>query len=56
MKCNQDNCTNKAHYRFTWPGKDEAGICKDHAVKLEAIASSIGLHLQLVPLAKEIEK
>ena len=25
--CNQKGCDNEAMYRFTWPGRDEAGIC-----------------------------
>ena len=43
-------CRNKAIYRYTWPGRNEAKICGTHAPRLLSIAKAIGLHLQLTPL------
>jgi hypothetical protein len=51
MKCNQDGCGDDAAFRFTWPGKDEAGICKAHAPKLMGVAEAMGMYVQLIPLA-----
>lgn len=51
MQCNQVNCGKPATYRFTWPGRDEAGICEDHAPKLKAVANAMGLPLQMISLA-----
>lgn len=56
MKCNQDKCGNDATFRFTWPGKDEAGICGEHAPKLLNIADAIGLYVQLIPLRPPLPK
>ena len=53
MKCNQQGpppCPEPAAFRFTWPGKDEQGICALHAPKLKDIANALGLHLQLIPI------
>lgn len=46
-------CPILAHYRFTWPGKDESWICAAHAPQPLGIAHHMGLHLQLVPLGPE---
>lgn len=46
-------CDNQARYRFTWPGKDESFICEDHVGKLRAVASAIGLHLQVILLSRD---
>lgn len=43
-------CGLQAMYRFTWPGKDESFICVGHAPKLESVAITIGLPLQIIPL------
>ena len=50
MKCNQQDCDNVAAFRFTWPGRDEAGICAEHAPKLSGVAATMGLYMQLIPL------
>ena len=55
MKCNQKDCTNKASYRFTWPGSDEAGVCEEHVDKLINIARAMGQYLQVIPLEKANE-
>ena len=46
--CNQHGCDKPAEYRFTWPGQDEAGVCRDHKAKLEAVANAMGFHLQVM--------
>ena len=51
--CNQNGCDRPAAFRFTWPGKDEAGICLAHSVALENVASAMGFHIQLIPLDKD---
>ena len=51
--CKQDNCNNVATYRFTWPGKNESFICEKCSKKLLAIATAIGLHVQLILLKKD---
>lgn len=50
LYCNQEKCGCPARFRFTWPGRDEAGICELHAPKLKAVAEAIGMHLQLIPI------
>lgn len=56
MKCNQAGCENKAAYRFTWPGRDEAGICEQHSTKLRGVAHAMGMHVQLIPLSAAKEE
>jgi hypothetical protein len=48
--CKQVGCQNKAAYRFTWPGYDEAGICERHAEWAGDIAEAMGFHLELIPV------
>ena len=43
-------CGEMAAFRYTWPGKNEAHICVDHAVQLMNVARAISLPLQLIPL------
>jgi hypothetical protein len=50
MKCNQKDCENDADHKFTWPGRDAAGICCEHLPKLIAIANALGFYLQILPL------
>ncbi len=50
--CCQDGCEELALYRFTWPGRDEAGICGDHVRELRSVAASLGFHLQLIPVMR----
>jgi len=47
----QHGCGETAAYRFTWPGHDESVICETHVQKLHAVASAMGLPLQVIPLA-----
>ena len=51
IKKKNSTCCNPARYRFTWPGNDESFICEEHAGQLRAVASAIGLHLQIIPLS-----
>jgi len=50
MMCNQEGCDAAASHRFTWPGRDEAGVCAPHVDKLRAVARAMSLHLQLLPI------
>lgn len=43
-----ETCSNPAAYRYTWPGRDEQTICKEHSEKLRAVSAAMGLHLQLI--------
>jgi hypothetical protein len=46
-ECSQSGCDRPPVVRYTWPGKDEAGICAEHLPKLQAVAKAMGLHLQI---------
>ncbi len=50
MKCNQDECDREANYLFTWPGKDQKGICGQCSYKLTQIADALGMYVQLIPI------
>lgn len=50
MNCNQRDCAERAAYVFTWPGKDQAGICAKHVGKLREVADALGLYLQIIAL------
>lgn len=50
MECHQDGCTKAACFRYTWPGKDEAVICLDHAAQIQGIGDGIGMPVQMIPL------
>ena len=43
-----------ATLRYTWPGKPESVCCIDHAMQLQAVASAIGLPLQMIPLSYRV--
>ena len=45
-------CEGIAAYRYTWPGKEEAVACADHAKQLRNIAEVMGSFLQIVPLSE----
>lgn len=53
MKCHQPKCDNTAHFRYTWPGKDEERICIFCGDKLLKIANAIGCYVQFIPLTVE---
>lgn len=48
--CNQQDCGEQADFLFTWPGRDQDGICEFHSAKLRTVAHAMGLHLQLIPI------
>jgi hypothetical protein len=45
-----ERCQGPALFRYTWPGRDEAFACLEHAAQLLGVAEAIGMHLQLTPL------
>lgn len=48
--CVREGCIRQPSYRYTWPGRDEAGICESHVGKLRSVAAAMGLPLQIIPL------
>jgi len=40
-------CPKPGAFKYTWPGRNESYICADHAEKLMAVASAMGLYLQI---------
>ncbi len=55
MTCEQNlresgTCPEPAAYRYTWPGRDEAGICEERSAQIRGVARAMGMHLQLIPL------
>ena len=44
-------CNNPPFFRFTWPGKDEDYICAIHALEMERVIKSMGLHVQFIRLS-----
>lgn len=51
LTCSQKGCDEPAVARYTWPGKDESGICSGHRPKLEGVAQAMGLHLQVIDVS-----
>ena len=49
-QCNQAGCEQPAAFRFTWPGRDEAGICTEHERKMRGVAAAMGLYVQTIPI------
>lgn len=45
-------CDKPATHRYTWPGRDEALVCHEHAGGLRLLADTMGLHLQLIPVSE----
>lgn len=43
-------CQTPPIFRYTWPGKDEAYACPEHAVMLLKTAYALDLHLQMIQL------
>jgi len=50
---NEHRCGAPSLFRYTWPGKDEAFVCVEHAGQLRRVAEALGFHLQLVMLLPE---
>lgn len=53
VTCSQNGCTTRSVARYTWPGRDEAGICAEHLPKLQGVAKALGLYLQIIPIDPE---
>lgn len=43
-------------FRYTWPGKDEAFCCAEHAFGITRVAKVIGCHLQMHPITPDFCK
>ena len=41
-------CQNPCMFRYTWPGHDESYVCLEHSRKLLAVATALGMYLQLI--------
>lgn len=46
-------CPIPAHYRFTWPGREERVVCAIHGHQIQTLAAHMGLPLQFVPVEFE---
>lgn len=42
-----EQCKNPGAFKYMWPGRNEAYICAECVLKLRAIASAIGLYVQI---------
>lgn len=51
LKCGQVDCPKDAEFRFTWPGREEAGACKAHSSQILRVAQALQLPLELIPVA-----
>lgn len=51
-----EKCGQKAVKRYTWPGRDESCICEQHLPRLVAIATAMGMYLQLIPLDDDTQE
>ena len=47
-RCSQRMCTQRAAYRYTWPGSIESLVCEEHSGKLRDVAIATGFELELV--------
>ena len=45
----QHQCQNLASFRYTWPGRSENYICKEHVEYLKSITNALGFYLQIIP-------
>lgn len=56
LYCDQVGCKEPPAYRYTWPGRDETGICEEHVGWLRQVIVAIDLALEIIPLEKEEKK
>lgn len=47
-------CGSPANFRYTWPGRDEAMICLPCALRLQEVASAMGVYVQMIPVTFSI--
>jgi hypothetical protein len=52
-KCGQRGCDAPAVVRYTWPGRDEAGACTEHALMVRNTSEAMGCHVQLIPITND---
>lgn len=43
-------CTNRASFRYTWPGRTESTVCQTCSHKLRNVAAAMGFALELMPV------
>jgi hypothetical protein len=46
-------CSNKAVWRYTWPGNNEMVCCEEHKQQILGVAEALGFHLQMQPVIEE---
>lgn len=51
IKCSQSGCEEKAVFLYTWPSRDQAGICLICSQKLLLVAKVLDLYIQLLPIS-----
>lgn len=54
--CNQKECEEKVAYRYTWPGKKEELICKQHLSDLSDKVNEMGFTLVIHPIMENKEQ
>ena len=52
MTRNVNLCQQPAAVRYTWPGRDEAVVCRRHANAIAFVAKAIDLNLQMIQLSE----
>ena len=50
---NKPLCNKPAVYRYTWPGRNEAFICEQHAQGIRVISNAMGFYVQLIEVEPE---
>lgn len=46
-RCATDGCERPPVARYTWPGREEAVVCRAHAMAALRVAEACGFHLQV---------
>ncbi len=49
----EKRCGADSLFRYTWPGRDEAFVCVEHAGGVGRVAEAMGLHVQMIMLLPE---
>lgn len=53
VTCDQHDCECVGVFRYTWPGKNEARACLEHAARLRRVATALGFHLEMISIPVE---
>lgn len=53
--CSQNDCGKGAVARFTWPGRPELLVCREHSDRSKLVAKAMGFELQVIELAEGYE-